>query len=512
MAEKETIMRFIKNPFPLLGSKVKNRIRSSQWKRKTSFVMAGSILLLTACETPEAQLGVIDSVTGPLGGAASDEPRATLVAQDILSAGGSAADAATALYFTLAVTYPIAGSLGGGGECLVYNREKGAIENLKFNIGSPKAGGTIGVPGNMRGFAALHARYGKLTWAALLSYAEQYANFGENLSRAQHMAMLKNSSKVSFDTDLEKMFKGADGTFKKEGSKIQQIRLASVLTALRSNGGASFYGGHLAQTFVQDANSAGGKLTTLDLQGYKPSWHDALVFDVDTNTIGVSDSEHGRLYRDYWLSLFAGKGFLAINGDMSVGKVVNATANAFQKYGSHSVFITEASTSFVTTDNVGNAVSCVVGLKKPFGTGQVGDNTGIVFAPNLPDIKSEFPTTPFLMMNKNTKDFYFASSASGGAAGTMSSVFTTLQVIAEDKTLDEAIKTPRAFTMGPGLPLLYEKGMTKAELGSLSNAHPVMLEVERLGSVNAIYCYDGKLFNCKSASDPRGYGLSMIQE
>jgi len=512
MAEKDTIMRFIKNPFPLFDSKFKKRTGPRQWMRATSFVMAGSLLLLGACESSKTKLGVVDSVTGPLGGAASDEPRATLVAQDILSAGGSAADAATALYFTLAVTYPIAGSIGGGGECLVYNREKGAIENLKFNIGTPKAGGNIGVPGNLRGFAALHARYGKLSWPALLSHAEQYANFGENMSRAQHMAMLKTSSLVNFDNDLEKLFKNSDGSFKSEGSKLQQIRLASVLTSLRSNGGASFYGGNLAQTFVADANSAGGKLTTLDLQGYKPSWSDALIFDTDTNSVGVSDSEYGRLFRDYWMSIFDGKGILAINGDVSVGKVVNATAIAFQKYTSHSVFVSDASTSFVTTDNEGNAVSCVVGLKKPFGAGQIGDITGIVLAPNLPDSKSEFRTTPFLIANKNTKDFYYAGSSTGGAAGTMSSIFTVLQVIAEDKTLNEAIRTPRAFTMGAGLPLLYEKGIQKSELVTLNNAHPVMLQVEKLGAVNAIHCYDGKLFNCKSQSDPRGYGLSMIQE
>ncbi|MBL4739599.1 MAG: gamma-glutamyltransferase [Sneathiella sp.] len=505
-------MRFIKNPFPLLESKVKKRNHSSQWMRTTSFIMVGSLLLLGACESSKTQLGVVDSVTGPLGGAASDEPRATLVAQDVLSAGGSAADAATALYFTLAVTYPIAGSLGGGGECIVYNRDKGAIENLKFNIGTPKAGGNIGVPGNLRGFAALHARYGKMTWAALLSQAEQYANFGENMSRAQHIAMLKTSSSVFFDKDLEKLFKNSDGSFKAEGSKLQQIRLASVLTSLRSNGGASFYGGSLAKTFVADANAAGGKLTTLDLQGYKPSWSKALIFNTDTNSVGVSNSEYGRLFRDYWVSIFDGKGVLAINGDVSIGKVVNASAVAFQKYTSHSVFVSEASTSFVTSDNEGNAVSCVVGLKKPFGVGQIGDISGIVLAPNLPNSKSEFPTTPFLIANKNTKDFYYAGSATGGAAGTMGSIFTVLQIFAEDKTLDDAIRAPRAFTMGPGLPLLYEKGVPKSELNALNNAHPVMLEVDKLGAVNAIHCFDGKLFNCKSQSDPRGYGLSMIQE
>ncbi len=483
-----------------------------QWVRKTTLLLAGSLFVLTACDgTTTKQIGEVDSVAGPLGGAASDEPRATLVAQDVLSSGGTAADAATALYFTLAVTYPVAGALGGGGECIVYNNEKNELENLRFPVGRPAAGGSVGIPGNIRGFAALHARYGRANWSALLAEAEKFANFGESMSRAQHMAMIGASAKIRFNKRLEEIYKTGNGEFRSEGEKIQQVRLASVLTTLRSNGGATFYGGSVGKSFVEDANLIGGKLTNNDLINYLPTWENALTFNVDSNTVGVSNSDYGVLYRDLWQSLFEGKGFFHFKSDLPTDKLANATSRVFQKFSNRSPFTASATTSFVTADNEGNAVSCVVGMRLPFGTGKAGEITGIVMAPNIQDDKADFPNTPLLMVNKPNKDFYFASAASGGAAGTYASAYTALQVFAEGKNLERSIEAPRLFTMGPGLPLLYENGLNKTALQPLGAQHPVQIEVERLGTVNAIFCLDGKVFNCQSRSDPRGYGLSMIQ-
>lgn len=483
-----------------------------QWGIGRSAILGASLLALAACEgTTTKQVGEVDSVDGPLGGAASDEPRATLVAQDILSAGGTAVDAATALYFTLAVTYPIAGSLGGGGECIVYNNEKNELENLKFPIGIPANGGAIGVPGNIRGFAALHARYGRMEWSALLSPAEKFANFGESLSRAQHMAMVTSSARIRFNETLEKIYKKKDGSFRVEGEKIEQIQLASVLTALRSAGGASFYTGNIAKSYVEDANSLGGDLSTADLFNYKPRWEPAIVFNADVNSVGVSNSKYGELYRDFWLSLFDGKGILQLDKDIPLEEVIRSSRESFQKAGINGKSNIRATTSFVTADNEGNAVSCVVGLKKPFGTGKAGYITGIVMPPNIPDEQGEFLTTPLLMINKPNKDFYYASAASGGPAGVFSSVYTALQVIAESKSLEISVSSPRALTLGVGQPVLYEKKVSTKVLNAIGDQHPVQIEVDRLGQVNAIYCFQGKVFNCQSQADPRGFGLSMIQ-
>ena len=75
---------------------------------------------LSACSEKELPGGFGGQVKEFYGGVAGDEPRSVLEARKILSAGGSAADAATALYFALAVTLPSSASLGGGGSCLVF--------------------------------------------------------------------------------------------------------------------------------------------------------------------------------------------------------------------------------------------------------------------------------------------------------------------------------------------------------------------------------------------------------
>ncbi len=514
MTDTKLSKRFFNTNIPSLSIKVKNCIANSQCRGVTSFLSGTAlILMLASCDTTEnRQLGVVGSVEGKLGGAAADEPRATLIAQDILSAGGSAADAATALYFTLAVTYPIAASLGGGGECLAYNVEKNKIENLKFPIGFAKNGGDIGVPGNIRGFAALHARYGKLSWSGLLGPAEKYANFGESMSRAMHMAMVNAGPNVELDSRLKQLYKNENGTYKKEGSRIQQIRLSAILSNIRTNGGAFFYGGNLAKAYIEEANRVGGKLSATDLIYYKPVWQDASTFDVDVVTVGTSTSPHGKLFQDIWKQLFEGKGFLHLDSDIPLSKVTQASAKTFKPYASYNPFGNGGSTSFVTSDRDGNAVACVVGLGKPFGSGKVGEISGIVLPEPLSDTEAEFPTTPVLIINRPNKLLFYATTATGGAAGTLSSAYTALKVYAEGKTLDAAMASPRVFTMGEGLPAIYENSISQSELLEISQAHPVAIEVQKIGSVNAIHCAEGKIENCQSAADKRGYGLSLIEK
>jgi gamma-glutamyltranspeptidase / glutathione hydrolase len=504
--------RFFKKDILLFHFKRKNSLPNRQWRLCLRSLLLLQILFLSACGGPDVPLGVVGNVEGPLGGAAADEPRAVLVAEDILSSGGTAADAAAALYFTLSVTYPIAASLGGGGECIVYSSKVNKLENLQFHNTVPAAGGDIAVPGNIRGMAALQARYGRLDWTSVLTAAEKIATFGEPLSRAQHLAMILNEDQLSLDYTLNSIFKENSGDFVVEGTRIQHIRLGSLLSALRSEGGASFYSGNWARTFVEDASNAGGKITVADMVNYRPVWKEARTFQVDSNVAGVSAGRNGEIYSSLWADVFGdGKGILGANLDIPQIDIAKSTAKVFSEVTAELPFSSHGATSFITADSEGNAVACVVSMKKPFGTGKIGNITGIVMAPNLTAEQSEILTSPMLVVNTVNKDFYYGSAASGGASGVSASVSTAVEVIGDDTNLDIAITKPRLFTMGLGLPLLYEASMPEADIVSLQNDFPILVEVDRLATVNSIFCRNGKVENCVSRHDPRGYGLSLIE-
>ena len=119
-----------------------------------------SAAILAGCSKSDgiqspAAPGQVDYLKGFVGGVAADEPRAALVARDILSAGGSAADAAAAAALAYAVTYPSGGGLGSGGVCVVGDAAKKRAETIEFPAIPAKAGGPIAMPALVRGLGLL---------------------------------------------------------------------------------------------------------------------------------------------------------------------------------------------------------------------------------------------------------------------------------------------------------------------------------------------------------------------
>ena len=213
-------------------------------------------------DDPVVPKGMVGHVSGFYGGVTADEPRAVLAGRDVLTAGGSAADAATAMYFMLAVTMPSAAGLGGGGVCLVRDPGTQVVETLDF-FGQPSSGEgrKVTVPGNPRGLYALHAKFGSLRWAELIRPAENAARFGTRISRAFAEEILGASNIILKSPYLRSVFSDKHNILLREGAPLKRKDLAAFLARLRARGAGVLYSGANARMFSEDAKRAGIGIT-----------------------------------------------------------------------------------------------------------------------------------------------------------------------------------------------------------------------------------------------------------
>src|SRR3954447_5557130 len=152
-----------------------NRLAYTQiWQRLGIFTMAAAALAGCASNQP-VRLGAHQVNAG----IAADEPRAAAIGRDILSQGGNAVDAATAMALAMSVTLPTRVGLGGGGVCVVHDATSSQTRTIDFLprtvSGSSAASGNgdaVAVPSMVRGIAALHAAHGKMRWEQLVVPAE----------------------------------------------------------------------------------------------------------------------------------------------------------------------------------------------------------------------------------------------------------------------------------------------------------------------------------------------------
>jgi gamma-glutamyltranspeptidase / glutathione hydrolase len=213
------------------------------------------------------------------------EPLAADVGLRVLKSGGNAIDAAVAIGFALAVTYPFAGNLGGGGFLLarfadgrstfIDFREKAplaATRNMYLDSnGNVTADSLVGwrgagVPGTVRGLELAHQKYGRKPWAALLDPAIQLASEGYPVSYSMDASLHgeETTKLLSQFPESKRIFLSAH-----YGDKFVQPELAATLKRIRDHGASDFYGGETAQKLAAAMAAHGGLITLADLKAYQ---------------------------------------------------------------------------------------------------------------------------------------------------------------------------------------------------------------------------------------------------
>jgi len=229
-------------------------------------------------------------------------PIASEVGRDILARGGNAFDAAVGVGFALAVTYPLAGNLGGGGFAVLRDGRSEEIQALDFRETAPatatadmyldengdvndslstQGAPAAGVPGTVAGLHALWEKYGTLPWQELVTIAARLADTGFVVDERLAQAFTKYEESLSkYDETRMLFFPG--GVAVRSGDSFLQPELARSLYLLAADGPDAFYTGAIADSLVACMEKYGGLISHADLEQYRPVWRTPVHFTFDS--------------------------------------------------------------------------------------------------------------------------------------------------------------------------------------------------------------------------------------
>ena len=283
-------------------------------KKKHALLSLCILLCFWQCDSPKKE---ISQSTTPVMGLISQKAmvvsareEASRIGSEIMQQGGNAFDAMVGTEMALAVCYPNAGNLGGGG-FMVYRTHQGEVgaldfrekaplranrdmyldENKKYLQDKSKTGGlAVGVPGTIAGIFKAHKKFGSLPMQTILRPVILLAKNGFKITEKQakqfndYSAVFKQVNQEN--SIYTKRFKDGD-VFKNEA-------LANTLQQISDNGRSAFYQGDIAKTLVAFLQKNGGIVSLKDLDNYQAIWREPIVFNYkDLRIISMSPPSSG---------------------------------------------------------------------------------------------------------------------------------------------------------------------------------------------------------------------------
>ena len=411
------------------------------------------MLVLTGCSVkPKKKAGSLiegSDIIVDSGAVASAHPQSSRIGVSILKKGGNAVDAAIATEFALAVCYPEAGNIGGGGFMLIRTSD-GKTEVIDYREKAPsgssrdmyldKSGNVIpgfstdthlssGVPGTVDGMINAHSKYGKLSFKELIQPAIDLAEQGfpvtlrqaGDLNSNRKTFIERNSFKTAFVKD----------SLWREGDTLIQPALAETLKRIRDYGRDGFYAGKTAHYLLKEMKRGNGIISEQDLKDYKsvsrqsistlykgykiitvppPSGGGIILIQLLKMTEQYPLKEWGfhsprsiHLITEAERRAFADRSEYAgdpdfvtvpekqlvsqkyLNERMKSFNEKHATSSSELGPGSPEKYISEETTHYSVVDAMGNAVAVTTTLNNGFGNSIVADSAGFLLNDEMDD-------------------------------------------------------------------------------------------------------------------------------
>lgn len=266
--------------------------------KKTAFLLV-LLFALTNCRSQIVPFPYVigKEAAGDSAMVVTAHPLATKTGIEVLRKGGNAVDAAIAVHFALAVVYPQAGNIGGGG-FMIFRGKEGKTDALDYREKAPAAatetmyldsagnilpnksrigGLACGVPGSVDGMWKAHKKYSRLSWGELVTPAIELAEKGYQITEQE--AQNLNEERFSFirHSTIQPAFVKMEPW--QAGDWLIQKELAQTLGRIAGYGRDGFYTGATATLIVNEVSKQGGVMTHQDLQNYQSVWRTALEFD-----------------------------------------------------------------------------------------------------------------------------------------------------------------------------------------------------------------------------------------